>query len=662
MEGQTTFSKNLRFIESKKKLKVSQSSLKFPCQKLITASNNHGLVIVGSEDQTIKALPIDYLLDFSQSKDKSAITNFQQFSFSNKLTFRPTLLSVARDGNSPTLLVAGVNTFNCTVIEVFDLDTNKSIGKLDLNDLINNEIIDYAWHPNYHDPTVALCTDKGHLLVVTINKKDGVALAYRNPNYGALTCCWSPKGKNLAIGMSNGNILRFEPIVTASSFTLKEVDRSTIDFSPRTRITPEHRVIKLRWITRTFLMAVHAKQSAEFDTIYSIITVKPSKPYSYWTNLCYESRITSNHQVYLVNLTHSVICTSNITGEAAVIGGENSTEATEIQDWKSIIIDEEGARIELPLDSNNIETHPAGVSLAFSRDLPILLFLTTDNVICSYAAAMQKSLTTDNVIGSYATATQKSPTTDNVTSSYAAATPNDQKPNHIILQDFEPITEHIDEIKTGIKLINESLTSLKQVNELRDKLSEIEDIHHLHQEALDSVKNEIESLDLAMLENLFLIEHIKSQNTRQIARDINPNTLKKIGIIKNQTKLIAEKLKELDSHVELAWDGLARSSKPTQLKSLDLLYHTLATNQRIINILKKKVSKQPDSKKTEEPADHFSRVPAIKELDSEKMRSLRNFLSARTVVPVRCPIGGSSTSKIHDNSSTEIGLGSSVQG
>lgn len=396
MEGQTLPSNKLKFFESKRKLKVTQNVIDSRCQKMIASANNNGLLVIGCEDQTIKGIRTDQLLDFNQSKGQSEIVNVDQFVFIHQLSFRPTLLTVARYGYSSILLVAGVQ--NYPVIEVYDLDLQNPVGKLELNEFAGAEIVDYAWHPNYFDSIVALCSSKGHLIVVGINKKDrGVVMVYKNAQYGALTCCWSPKGKNLAVGMINGCIFRLEPIIGRNSFTFKEVDKSKLIFS-HPKISPDHQVVKLRWVNKTFLLSVHAKLNNPngSDTIYSIITVKPSKPYLYWTNICFENQVMSNYVVHLANFTNSVICATSAASEAAVIGvlGLKETTTNELNDWNSLIIDEEGARIELPLDANNRETFPRGLTTAFIKNTsfqevvnrPILIFLTSDGLICPYAA------------------------------------------------------------------------------------------------------------------------------------------------------------------------------------------------------------------------------------------------------------------------------------
>jgi len=818
MEGPCITSGKLRFVESRRKYRASQNVNSFQSYKLIAAANNHGLVILGFDDKTVKAVQTDQLLDFTQSKEKAEIVNLQQFNSTIQLTFKPTLLSVARHGYSSVLFVSGQDDVSkFPIIEAIDLDVQHPFGKLELRELAGSEIVDYAWHPNYYDSIVALCTTRGSLLVVVLNRKEkSISLVYNSQQYGALTCCWSPKGKNLAIGMLNGRILRLEPVITSNSFTFKEVDKSTFAFS-HPKMTPDHQLTRLRWINKTFLMSVHAKQASPTgpETIHSVITVKPSKPYRYWTNICFENQNVPNYTVHLANLSNTVICASNASGEAAVIGVDGSKEArtNELTDWHSIIIDEEGARIELPLDNNNRETFPRGLTMAFIKnnvnsevvDRPILIFYTNDGVICPYAAIHSENILklpdfqqpqecpitiksparsesthsfggqaaissgslnlstsslgltnpiltkgpfsggtlTQHTFGS-ASLTQspfgassllsgnstlhQSPLQGfgaslastfgstqlsaggspmmNTFASISASVENQQPsiakpmtqiqssppkpveqivptpsklavevtpslPTAIAKQvesdsvvslpaskkvepeiDFGPkieelkaFPEEIAAMKKKIEFNEVFLSLLDEINHLRNQFDEIQEIHKIHREVLDAIKEDIESLDIGMLENLYLIEYIKSRSKGVSRRkSLDPMTLKKVESIKMKTKLMAEKLKDLNDHVDLSWEDFVRrktamDNKERRLNSLDIIYKTLATNQKIINELKKRAAAHPgNSPKVQKQTEVYSESSLKRRtLDPVKLRAFREFLSSRSIVPVRRP-------------------------
>lgn len=699
MEGQSNINNKLKFKELKK-IKTPQIGL---VHKAIAAANSHNLIFICSDGNTVKAISNQILDDGFSDSGKDL-----------QLSFRPTLLTVARYGYSSTLLVTGQNdTQNCPAVEAFDIDNLQSIGRLNLIELGNAEIVDYAWNPNYYESIVTLCTNRGHLVVVAIDRQiKGLSMVYNDPKYGALTCCWSPKGKNLAIGMQNGKILRLEPVITTSGFTFKEVANSVISLaSPK--ITPEHQVVRLRWLNKTFLLSVHAKYRNPNgpDTIYSVITVKPSKPFLYWSNVCFENQIQSNYTVHLANLTNAVVCSSNASSEATVIGVNGSKEAksNELKDWNSIIIDEEGARIELPLDANNRETYPLGMTTAYLTKFehPILLFYSSDGHICSYVAIhsegilklpefqqpldcpirvqaqpqqqplnipvrvpnQQQSL--DSVLRAptlrpldavlRASTLQPLDSTSRIPANQqpldAAVRPQSQQPqipavqiqpqqplvNSVRVQTISHIqippptlSKDIKSIRDVIEFNQQYLTLFEEVNQLRDKFDEVSDMHTSYKEVRQLITQDISSLDLGMLENLYLVSHIRSVlKNKHSPRPIDPVLRDKYEKLKSKTRAISEQISNLNDQVDSSWENSRRNNnKKHRISSLETIYQTLATNHKIISLLKMKASNLKKNVLEESPAVEMKYEIRIREPYS-KQQIFRELLASRNTVPVR---------------------------
>lgn len=769
MEGPSNNTNNLRFIGSKNKFRIPQSGANPNCYKSITVANNHGLVIVGCDDKTIKFVSINQFLDFSKTQGHPTITNLEQFSCVLPLTFKPTLLTVARQGYSSILFVSGTNEANnCPVIEVFDVDIKSSISRLELpSNYSGVEIIDYAWHPNYYDSIAALCTNQGHLIIASIHKQaKKIAIVYSNNQYRALTCCWSPKGKNLAVGMMNGSMIRMEPVVTSEGFSIKEVDKSLLTFT-NPRMTPEHQLIKLRWINKTFLMSVHARVNDpnRRETIHSLITVKPGKPYVFWSNVCFESNSIIKYVVHLVNLTSIVVSASNATTEPAVIGADGQ-KSTDLTDWSSLSVEDEADKMELPLTSSHDETYTKGVTIAFSKGIsqdnierPVLLFHTSDGVICPFAAmhpadilklpefqqqaeipyAAEKGILvstqatleqppppaqtpgpfsmSSGMLGfsdftkpqdfsipksqDFSQAKQSQPFTfASISASLGdaskqsqpmttlqtqpAATPAQQLNNQFgqsplsatppqsqsqpqvqqkqssplsPAQPAQPtappqsqpsqpsvpvsklvdynLAPEIEAIRKKMDLNSVSLSLLDEVNHLRNQFDEIRETHQLHNEALEAIKSDIDALDLGILENLYLVEVIKNRGTRK--RSIDPAMTKKIETIKSALKTMSSKLDYLNNHVDTSWELVRRSKTPVRrLNTLDVIYKTLATNQKVIRNLKQRVQPMVEEAESVKPREE-TKKPVVREQDQSKLTIFREFLACRNEVPVRRP-------------------------
>lgn len=622
MEGTTINSSKLRFIENKTKIRLGNNAEDLSSSyKLVTAANNHGLILTGLRDGTIRGIPFS---SFNQLNDGSS-----EYPIVFKTVAPPQLLTVARFGYSSILLVTS-NQNNCPHVEAFDLDKKELIGQLQLTEVSGSNIVDYAWHPNFYDSLVALCTNTGNLLVVAISRRDRAISLIYNKHHGTLSCCWSPKGKNLAIGTTNGQVLRLEPVISTTSFSFKGVDNSTIVFS-HPKMTPEHQIIKLRWINKTYLMGVHARPRSSYgpDSIYTLFTIKPSKPYRYWTNLCFENQISQNYIVNLTNFTNTVICTSNASGEAGVIGVEGSKEAasSDIQVWHSIIVDE-GARIELPLDSSNRETYPLG-STVF--DQTNLVFYTSDGVICSFTA-----LHDENILKlPEFQPEEKLPlimkrTTENFTPNVKFSE-NLTKYIEGLTKDIQDLTKEIEGIK--------SLMLFEGVNHMRSEFDDTIDSHHSIRDALSYFQESIQSLELATLENFSMIEYLKIQERKGTrARTIDPVVMKKVEALRRKSMAMADRLKELKLNVDVAWeDSVRKDRRQSRGMSLDMIYKNLATNQNIINHLKKKIPRNVVKKSPVIDNPTESVKISCKELNQSKLTSFRKFLASRDFVPVRRP-------------------------
>lgn len=57
---------------------------------------------------------------------------------------------------------------------------------------------------------LAICTDSG-VLSIHVLKEAGIEFHSIEPNLKAHCCCWSPKGKQIVVGFSNGKLIQFTP-------------------------------------------------------------------------------------------------------------------------------------------------------------------------------------------------------------------------------------------------------------------------------------------------------------------------------------------------------------------------------------------------------------------------------------------------------------------
>lgn len=182
------------------------------------------------------------------------------------------------------------------------------------------------------------------------------------------------------------------------------------------------------------------------------------------------------------------------------------------------------------------------------------------------------------------------------------------------------------------------LSIFDELNHIRGKLDDISDIHATHSEALSAVKNDIDSLDLEVLETFYLIEYIRSRrDSSSKKKSLDPSTTKKIDTFKLKLKQIEDNLDQLNDHVDVAWEDFVRRKSKNERSastSIDMIYKTMATNQKIINALKKKVDVQPEKPS---PALKKSSQSLVIQSCSQSNSKFEEFLASRSVVPVRKP-------------------------
>lgn len=182
------------------------------------------------------------------------------------------------------------------------------------------------------------------------------------------------------------------------------------------------------------------------------------------------------------------------------------------------------------------------------------------------------------------------------------------------------------------------MSLFEELNHLRDRFDEAFDLHKAHREALDAVKDDIDNLDLEVLETFYLIEYVKSRLSCDIKKkSLDPITLKKMNETKVKLKHIEAKLEELNDHVDVAWEEFVRrrSNKERRVSSIDTIYKALATNQKVITLLKRKVEIEPE--RHVGMTCNADKNPVIRPKIEDHSR-FKEFLASRGVVPVRKPI------------------------
>ncbi|KAJ8969944.1 hypothetical protein NQ317_012933, partial [Molorchus minor] len=176
----------------------------------------------------------------------------------------------------------------------------------------------------------------------------------------ATSFCWSPKGKQIAVGSKNCKITQYKP-------DLKAV--KVINEPPLSR---PHSLISLQWVSNYQFIGIY--QSTEPEGSAKMIVIDAPKTgqatYTNYEDICYSGTTSSN------------------STELGVLGASGDV-------WTQWIISD-SARAELPLSSKHQETLPIGLALDISPTRPFpwnesaippcpyLLLLSHQGVLCIF--------------------------------------------------------------------------------------------------------------------------------------------------------------------------------------------------------------------------------------------------------------------------------------
>lgn len=111
----------------------------------------------------------------------------------------------------------------------------------------------------------------------------------------ACSFCWSPKGKQIAVGSQNGKIIHYKPDLKA----VKSIDAPPFE--------KPHSVLSLQWISNYQFVGVY-KMMNEPDPECSVVLIDAPKTgspvFTNYYDICYSNGNTRPTQFYLISEQH----------------------------------------------------------------------------------------------------------------------------------------------------------------------------------------------------------------------------------------------------------------------------------------------------------------------------------------------------------------------
>ncbi|CAI8058243.1 Nuclear pore complex protein Nup214, partial [Geodia barretti] len=237
------------------------------------------------------------------------------------------------------------------------------------------------WNPTSPD-LLAVSLSSGGVYVLEV--KEDVKVLASKTDMGATSLCWSPKGKQLALGLKNGSVVQYN----------HKTSTQKCHACPDAFGGEPQQVADLHWVS-TFLFAVVFTPVSGSGAPSSLFLSTPKDGPVAWTNFedVYYGGSNRSYHFYFTYLSPwNLMMTSSANSMETVVFSQFGSGGADWEQWE---LDDTG-RAEIPLKDGE-DTHVAGMGLSLCSTCdvqiddnlaippsPLLLLYSTAGVLCPF--------------------------------------------------------------------------------------------------------------------------------------------------------------------------------------------------------------------------------------------------------------------------------------
>uniref|UniRef100_A0A7M4EB22 Nuclear pore complex protein Nup214 n=1 Tax=Crocodylus porosus TaxID=8502 RepID=A0A7M4EB22_CROPO len=633
-----------------KKVRIFDAPDELPKERssLLVVSNKYGLVFAGGATGLQVFHTKNLLMQNQAGEDPNKIVeNVQGILVSMKFPVHHLALSC----DNLTLSVCMTSSEIGSFVGFFDVRTFLNQAKQQKRPFAYHKLArdtgsmatvsDLKWNPTIPS-MVAICLSDGSISVLQVT--DSVKVYATLPSSVAVTSvCWSPKGKQLAVGKQNGTVVQYLP-------SLQE--KKIIPCPPFYESDNPVKVLDVLWVGTYVFTIVYAAADGTLETAPEVVMVtlpkKEEKRPEKFVNFmepCYGSCTERQHHYFLnyVEDWDLVLAASAASTEVSILARQGDQS-----NWELWVL-EDSSRAELPVTDKSDDTLPVGVAIDYTSNMPIpisdektlapapvLILLSTDGVLCPFYMINQNPGIRSLIV---------TPEPLSVEGERASKSAGGYPcfGESFLFSFIAHFQKELDELKARTSKACFQVGTEEEKKMLRIEPDDLHTFLLEIRETTESLHGDVSMLKTSLLEGFAGTEEAKEQNERNHSsgylhllykKPLDPKSEAQLQEIRRLHQYVKFAVQDVNDVLDFEWDRHLeekRKQKRLVVPERETLFNTLANHREIINQQRKRLNHLVDSLQQLRLYNQTSQWHVPSDTSHSSAQSLRNALMKTTL-------------------------------